>query len=279
MRYLAAALLLGLTGPLWAADLPAVRPVVVAPAPLMTWTGCYAGAFVGLDIADTSVRRDTIRTTAPVITGGAVDSPATLLATSTSRRSSGTGVDVGGRIGCNQQIDRLVVGLQTEGGYLGVRSVASDPIRPTTTLTTNGGGYGALVGRIGYAFEPFPLLVYARGGAALTSFRFRDNDFALFLAGTQANNIRPALLVGAGVEYRLTQNVSLTLDYSFLKSTCGRTNNLFFTPVVVPLTAGTATVTGTNIEQTRSCVDKHMVSVGLNYYFGSAAPVPVVARY
>ena len=275
------ALLTGILGTsAMAADLPSRKlPVAIAMPAAMTWTGCYVGGFVGLDIAQTRVRRDTVRTTAPVLTGGAVDAAATLLATSTPSRSNDTGGDVGGRVGCNYQVSRLVLGLQAEGGYLGIRSTANDPLRPTAFTDTQGGAYGALVGRIGYAFEAIPLHVYARGGGAITDLRFRDTDFALYPFGVQSRPNGIAGLVGAGAEYRINENLSVTLDYSYLRTSCASSNNLFFTPVVVPLTAGTATVTGTNTERTRACVDKHMISMGLNYYFGSAAPVPVVARY
>lgn len=127
--------------------------------------------------------------------------------------------------------------------------------------------------------DPIPLFIYARGGAALTGFQFtRYDTFSPFGLGSSAANFTP--LIGAGAEYRITNNVSLAVDYLYLRSRCGNTITAFTAQATVASVAGVPTaVTATSLDATRSCIDKHMVSVSLNYYFNSAAPVPVVARY
>jgi outer membrane immunogenic protein len=283
-RLLSLAAALAIVGTANAADLPtrkAPPPVVVAPP--LTWNGCYVGAFAGYDYARIRQRRDSVATTPPFLAAGAavIVVPGVTSANSSNYTSGGSGGDGGARIGCNAQWGHFVAGIQAEGGALGLQSQSTDPVFVSNTIITRGGPYGALTGRLGFVLDPIPVYLYARGGGAFTDFRYDIGEFGLFPnAASRGRGFAP--LIGAGLEYKLTPNASINVEYSFLRTRCGDVTYGYTVPVATALPAGLigpAAVPATVSEHVRSCTDKHMVTVGLNYYFWTGAPAAVVARY
>jgi outer membrane immunogenic protein len=283
-RLVSLAAALTLAGAASAADLPSRKapPVVPVAAPL-TFSGCYIGAYAGYDYARTRQRRDTFTTTPPFLVAGAAvfTVPGTAVATGSNYTNASSGGDGGGRLGCNGQWGYFAAGVQIEGGALGISAQATDPLRAATFVNTRGGPYGAVTGRAGFVLGTLPVWVYARGGAAFADIRYNVNDLALFPSvAYRSSGFAP--LIGAGIEYKLTANASISAEYSFLRTRCGDGRYSFSTLVptaLPPGLVGPGAIVATSSEHVRSCTDKHMITVGLNYYFWTGAPAAVVARY
>jgi outer membrane immunogenic protein len=284
-RLLSLAAALAVVGTANAADLPARKapPPVVVPPPI-TWSGCYVGAFAGYDYARIRQRRDTIATTPPFLAGAGavVVVPGVTAVSGSNYVTNSSGGDGGGRVGCNAQWGHFVAGLQVEGGALGISAQSNDPLLfGTNFVTTRGGPYGALTGRLGFVLDPVPVYLYARGGGAITDIRYSVNAVGLFPnANSRGSGFAP--IIGAGIEYKLTPNASISAEYSFLRTRCGDVGYGYTIPVATALPPGLlgpAVIPATVTEHTRSCTDKHMVTVGLNYYFWTGSPAAVVARY
>jgi outer membrane immunogenic protein len=129
---------------------PPAGPGGYKDAPYVTsWTGFYAGAHVGgvwgnVDVTDT--------------TGGVPPGPF---------RFSPDGVFGGGTAGYNLQRGNFVFGVEADIGYMnlngsGIIPSSTPPNHQDATL--DGGLYGDVTGRLGYAFDR--TLVYAKGGFA-----------------------------------------------------------------------------------------------------------------
>lgn len=225
------------------ADLPVRKappaPVVVAAT---DWTGCSVGLMGGLDIARLS-------TTETNYTQSLVpQSPAARSYSSGTLSRSYAGLDLGGRIGCQWQLGRIVLGPDLEIGKLGIKQNANVPMFmqqstavyltsaiPAVRVSTSGGFYTAAPLKAGLAVND-RLLVYVKGGAAYIDLRTRATDMLTGVQFSSSNSgIAPA--VGAGVD----------------------------------LTSSTGNA--------RHCYRKHMVSFGLNYYFNMSGAAPVVAKY
>jgi outer membrane immunogenic protein len=281
-RLVSLAAALTLAGAANAADLPSHKaPPPVPVAPPLTFSGCYVGAFAGYDYARIRQRRDTVTTTPPfLVVGAAVVPVAGATAVTGSNYTTGSsGGDGGGRLGCNAQWGYFAAGVQIEGGALGISSQSTDPARPSTSVNTRGGPYGALTGRVGFVLGTLPVWIYAKGGGAFTDIRYSNNDLGLF-ANVTSRGSGFAPVIGAGIEYKLTANASLTADYSFLRTRCGDATYSYTTLLATPgFVTIPAAIPVTSFEHSRSCTDKHMFTVGLNYYFWSGPPAAVVARY
>ena len=110
--------------------------------------------------------------------------------------------------------------------------------------------------------------------------RFSASAFGIHAHSPRSRGFAP--LIGAGIEYKLTPNASINVEYSFLRTKCGDVTYGYTIPVATALPPGLlgpAAVPATVTEHVRSCTDKHMVTVGLNYYFWTGPPAAVVARY
>jgi outer membrane immunogenic protein len=142
-----------------AADMPVkAQPSVTAA----TWTGFYVGANVGYGWGNTAVQ---IAGTPPfdAFVGPAIDST-----TATDPK----GVLGGIQAGYNFQYDAIVLGIETDLDWSGIRKnqtdAHGDPGLPATLFTTSGDQkldlFGTLRGRLGWTFVN--LLIYATGGLA-----------------------------------------------------------------------------------------------------------------
>jgi outer membrane immunogenic protein len=253
---LAGIALAALVGQGVAADLPP-RPAPVpykAPPPVVvaySWTGCYFGGAVG-----GSWRRTDWDDFFPGFAGpGLNDYPAS------HSNSSWAG---GAQVGCNYQINNFVIGI--EGNWIatgnkGVTTQVNDAgiLRDSTSSSKS---IWDVAGRLGWAVNNW--LIYGKGGWAGTSVDFqvtRDTDQALMAlaSGVRANGF----VVGAGVEYGVTQNFVLGLEYDYYGFKIGDQNNV---------------QQGAFIAQNLINI-KHQVqtlTLRASFLFG---PGPVVARY
>lgn len=276
-----------------AADLPSrrVAPVVVPPPlPTFTWTGFYVGGNAGyafderrtnnFAFSNGSVQDVTPFGTQP----GGEDGVLSVL--SGGRKNGFTG---GGQIGYNYQFSNglgifnglgggsggVVVGIEADAQYLGLgrnNGASNYTFTPTngnvfnngTAFVPNAGNaaptvivhprridyFGTVRGRLGYGFDRF--LAYGTGGIA-----YSDN--------------RVGYAVGGGLEYAVTNHVTIRGEYLYVNLDRGNGANT----AVYNQAANTFTTSPTGGRESFN-----VVRAALNYKFDFAAPtVPVVARY
>ena len=149
----------GSIAPSLAADLPA-RPYS-APASYVPigydWTGLYVGANGGYGRA-----QDCLRASGPL--GVFVEEGC---------HNAGGGV-AGGQVGYRWQFGGapMVWGLEAQGDWASLRGSHVSLVDPTITNRTKLQGFGLFTGQLGFAFNN--VLIYLKGGAAVTSDRYED---------------------------------------------------------------------------------------------------------
>ncbi len=175
-----------------------------------------------------------------------------------SDRSGGL---IGGQIGYRWQANQFVFGLEAQGDWADLHGSHVSLFDPTFTLGTKTDGIGLFTGQLGYAWNN--VLLYVKGGAAVTSNRY---DISTTLGGiglASASSTRWGGTVGVGFEYGFTPNWSIGAEYDHLFM--GDANNSF--SVGNPIVAGALN---------RISQDVDMVTLRINYRFGGyGAP----ARY
>jgi len=188
-----------------AADLPVKAPV----APIVThynWTGCYIGGHAGAGWARTEWT-NTADTTAfgDLVPGNGFT-------------QTNSGFVGGGQLGCNYQVNQWVFGI--EGTFAG------STIKGDLTNTVFGAGLddvftnrinsiATVTGRLGYAWNNW--LLYAKGGYAGASVKFSVSDTAGANQGSGSQtHWHNGWTVGAGLEYGLTPNWILGLEYNYI---------------------------------------------------------------
>jgi outer membrane immunogenic protein len=222
--------------PALAADMPVKAPVYPAVAPVFSWTGFYLG----------------------IAGGGGWGS--TRHTNAVNLATSGTvgihGGLFGGTFGYNWQTGPLVLGLEGDISWSGIRSTFTDTGSGFCTsafpCVTDLRWLGTGRGRIGYAFAQH--LLYATGGVAYGSVRAT----VLGTCCTDETRTRTGYAVGGGFETAFYQNWSVKLEYLYVNFGT-RTNY--------------TNVGGTVAENV--FLDAHILRAGLNYRFGG----PVIARF
>jgi outer membrane immunogenic protein len=215
-----------------AADLPLLRapvaPVASAPAAIYSWTGFYIGGQVGAGASRSSW--------SDPFSGG------------NNTFTSGAGFLGGGLIGANYQWNALVLGVEGDFNWTGMKGNGTDfvgePIGTETQWTST------VAGRVGAAFNR--LLVYGKGGAAFA----RDRGTFTDLAGNSASSAftRTGWIAGIGLEYGITQNWSAKVEYDYLSFGAQPLNFTTATPTAY------ASSTTLNAQEIRA---------GINWRFGS----------
>lgn len=213
-----------------AADL-AARPYTKAPlaSPVYDWSGWYVGINGGGGWAHDCF-------TAPD------------LVTADGCHSASGGV-VGGQFGWRTQTGWLVWGLDFQGDWADIKgsSIGTATAFVNTSKTTNFGIFSATAG---YAVNN--VLLYAKGGGAWTG-----NTFGSPTIPDTITETRWGAALGAGLEYGLTQNWTIGVEW----------DHLFMGAVNETLSTGRPDRIGQN--------DVDIVTARVNYKFGG----PVVARY
>jgi outer membrane immunogenic protein len=263
--FLAGVAICGLCGAANAADL-ATKVPVAAPPPPFNWTGIYIGGFVGGAIADRNANSTEPYYGAPTAPGPQFyNAPGA--ANNYSLPTSFLGGFTGG-VNYQPGVSNWVFGVEGEVGYLhlarSVIDVNSVPFGSDSTDRTRiGDWYGALTGRVGYAFDR--VLFYGKGGAAFVSksARFIDNCGVapcsvnkLINLGTDGSQFTWA--AGAGIEYAITDNWSLKGEYLYLNA-----RETFTYTAQSYNNAGT--VSGVSYTSTHTDPGVHTAKIGLNY--------------
>ncbi|GJD93601.1 outer membrane protein [Methylobacterium iners] len=245
-----------LASPAFSADLPVrAAPVLPPLPPVFTWTGFYAGVNGGYGF---DAGR---RSTDPVFVPGAgVVFPS-------NRRREG-GFVGGGQIGYLQQFtpgSGFVVGVEGDGQYVG-RERRRGRLGGVTfgRRDDDGGLVATFRARLGYAVDRF--LVYGTSGLAIGDLR-RDPGaagFALVPNGPatfdgRRDRIKTGFVAGAGVEYAVTDNVSVRVEGLYVNLDEGKRRA---TTVFVPGTAAPV-----NLRRRGEDGDIAIVRAGLNYRF------------
>jgi outer membrane immunogenic protein len=204
---------------------PAVAPVIYAP-PVYNWTGIYVGGNLGGGFANSSW-----------------SDPFTL-GTNTFSKDGFIG---GGQIGANIQYNWLVLGLEGDFDWTGLKGSGHDALG--NSINTNTRWTSTATGRVGVAFDR--LLVYGKGGAAFANDKSTLNDIVGGTASTTTT--RTGWTAGAGLEYAFYGNWSAKVEYDYL-GFGSQTLNL--PTAAFPLYASSASL---NVQE---------VKAGINFKFG-----------
>jgi len=230
-----------------AADLAArpytkAAPMMVAPG--VDWSGFYVGVNGGYAWTDHTTL------------GHLDDNPLGI------RPTGGFG---GGQLGYNYQVSNVVLGIEADIQASDIRASILD-LNFGDTFSSKLDWFGTVRGRIGYAFNPIPLLAYVTGGFAYG--HVVSNAFGPNLEGTpfHFDGIRTGYAVGGGFEYKFAPAWSVKAEYQYINfDTINPTN-----------AAGFAYVS--SVFNSRRFVNSesfNTVRIGINYAFGG----PVIAKY
>jgi outer membrane immunogenic protein len=236
---------LGATAPAMAADL-AARPYTKAPpmvAAVYDWTGFYVGINGGWG---QSRDRRYFDPTATLI--GSYDV---------------NGGTVGGQIGYRWQTGGWVFGLEAQGNWADISGSTNDLVFGNAlgdSVRSRLDAFGLFTGQIGYAWNS--VLLYAKGGAAVTDRNFEFFSPALGIAST-GYVTRWSPTVGVGLEFGFAPNWSIGVEY----------NHIFEDNHDATFTTTIRGLPPTFVERTGG--DTDMILGRLNYRFGG----PVVGRY
>jgi len=168
------------------------------------WSGFYAGVNAGAAINNSQ--------TSSSVSG----SPAWVNNRTGSSSDDSVGFTGGGLLGYNWQIDRLVLGVETDlnyGGFSGSRKTTYPSLLGgdnTSSFSYDSSWYGTLRGRAGYAIDN--VLLYGTAGLAYgeldTKFKFNGDS-------GNTNWVNLGWTAGAGVEYGIDK-WSLGLEYLYV---------------------------------------------------------------
>ena len=242
----AAAVLLAGVSAASAADLaarPYTKAPVVAPTPVVNWTGLFIGVEGGGGWG-----RDNWFYPGP----------------GTTTNHDISGAVAGGVIGYNWQApgSNWVFGVEGNLDWADVKGSALCP-NPTLNCSSSIGTLFTATGRVGYAWSS--ALFYVKGGGAWTQDRDRVNSVATGALFSSSNNNRSGYTVGVGLEYMFAPSWSAKVEYDY--ADFGTSHMQLVTPA-----GGNDTAGGTDVR-----LDVNTVKVGINYHFNWGGPV--VAKY
>ncbi len=208
-RYILAIATAAVALPAVAADLPSksrpVAPSVLAPQSAASWTGFYAGVNGGYGWAN-DTRSD-------VLAGGGWWTPA---GGGLGQQIRPSGWLAGLQLGYNWQVDpRWVVGVEVQGDMSGLGKSDRSAFNVTNSGIWNARTSSTLTAtaRLGYSLgNVLPYIKAGYGGANLKSTMI-DGGTASSLVHSQWRN---GWALGAGVDYALTANWIVGVEYSYL---------------------------------------------------------------
>ena len=239
---------IALAGSAYAADMPSPPPAYLPPVPIFSWTGIYVGAQAGYAWGNDSIN------------GGIPASGAFF-----PGNLSPQGIIGGGHVGYNLQINQWVAGLE---GTVDGSSFSGSSSLGSVAASTAENIQGSICIRAGYAYDRF--LAYVTGGAAFTSI---SNNYSAFVApGAVSSGItrsRAGWTVGGGLEYALTNNWSVRVEYRY--SDFGKYTDYAF--------GGVTTVPAVYSAAAGHHLTENQVQAGVSYKFDTLAPAPVLAKY
>lgn len=213
------------------------------------WTGFYAGVHAGGAWGNMSVKD---------INGGVDPGPFDY---------SPSGAFGGGTAGYNLQLDRIVIGIEGDLGYLdlsGGKTVnyAAPDQNYHKYWSLDGGLYGDITGRVGLLIAPVTLL-YGKGG-----FAFYDGAG---IQGTTKPWYKPTgtdtftgYVVGGGIEHYISSNISIKAEY--LHFSFGTADGVQEKQKPSSPVYDDGTAVGYKFYNKQN-LDADSIKVGLNYHF------------
>jgi len=182
-----------LCAPVALADSYSRSGVTYAPPPMMSWTGFYVGAHLGGAWSDVEWANVTL--------------------TNERVTNDGSGFFGGAQMGYNQQIGNIIIGVETtlSGGSLSgnFRSV----VDPTQFYDTDINTIVTVTGRLGVGGDQW--MLYAKGGWAGASVDVVGRN-PTSLDRFSVDDWRSGWTVGTGFEIKVSRNISLGVEYSFI---------------------------------------------------------------
>jgi outer membrane immunogenic protein len=168
------------------------------------------------------------------------------------------GGTVGGQVGYRYQAGAWVFGLEAQGNSADIsgRTVNLTDPAGLATVRSKMDAFGLFTGQIGYAWNN--VLLYAKGGAAVT-----DRNFSFFtggnvLASSTGYETQWSPTMGGGLEFAFASNWSIGLEYNHIFE--GIHDETFTPPA------------GGGIPGFHAGGDTDMVFARLNYRFGGSVP-------
>lgn len=235
-----------------AADLPVPGPAYYPPVyrpVIYDWSGVYGGLHLGAGALE-----DQVTTTTTTI----------LQPSGTVTRVNPFSVVSGAQAGFNVEFAPFVVGAEgtfTWSNISGTQVTASLlPTLSENSISTPR-WYATATAKIGFAANDF--LFYAKGGAALMNVRYTQQVTAGSVQSAQtlvAN--RSGFTVGGGVEFGMTENLSVRAEYDFLDF---GTKNYNFNNLIALPAGGVITPVGPFPVSIKSFT--HLITAGINYRF------------
>lgn len=250
----------GLAAPASAADL-AARPYTKAPAPMVAAVYDWSGFYIGINGGGGWSHKCWDTTTPFVPVGFFAVAPAPV-APGPEGCHNGSGGVVGGQLGYRWQSGAWVFGLEGQGDWANIRGSNVSIYAPfaLNSNRTKIDGIGLITGQVGYAWNN--VLFYVKGGAMGVSDKYAGYTTATNVVFDRASETRWGGAVGAGLDFGITPNIILGVDYvhGFMGS-----RNITFTSVTTGLVS--------RVDRIRQDVD--IATVRLSYKFGG----PVIAKY
>jgi outer membrane immunogenic protein len=209
-------------GPWQSASAADMAVVPFRPAPAYSWSGCYGGLNVGGGWTRPNGVLDSYSPGLAPLVNLAKTVP-------TNFNLEGTGLSVGGQIGCNWQTGPVVFGLETDiqgNPNPGIRAtrtidlVGPGPFAPSTSNAEDKlGWFGTFRARLGVTLTD-SILLYGTGGLAYGGVRdsasvvFSPSTAGAFLGSTE--ELKAGWTAGAGIEFSLLAGWSVKLEYLYL---------------------------------------------------------------
>jgi outer membrane immunogenic protein len=183
-----------------AADMrvPAYKAPPPAPAPVFSWTGCYAGPHVGWGWSKKDITGHNASGTGPRRASNSI---------------TASGAVYGSQAGCNYQFSgNWVVGVQGNFASTDINGKQRDVLLPgdnDTLLNVKIDWLASITGRLGWAVNQY--LFYAKGGGAWVHDRWTIQDSV----NPEITQTRSGWTAGAGIETVIFGNWTAFSEFNY----------------------------------------------------------------